>query len=425
MAERPLTKDLRPDRVPLSLKEYEAAGGYQGLRKALKEMSPKDVQKVVTDSNLRGRGGAGFPTGQKWSFVPMGEDAPRPKYLICNADEMEPGTFKDRLLMEGNPHQLLEGMIISAYAIQADVSYIFLRWAYKLAAAILERAIAEAYENNYLGKNIIGSGYSLEMYIHTSAGRYICGEETALLNALEGKRATPRAKPPFPQVCGLWGKPTIVNNVETLSNISHIVTNGPHWFNGLSPSADTGTKIYGVSGKVKRPGLWELPMGVTIRELLEEHAGGMRDGFRFRSVIPGGASTEFLAEEHLDVKMDYGSVQKAGSRLGTGTMIVIDDKTCPIGAMHNLEVFFARESCGWCTPCREGLRWIEQILRAIENGEGEPEDIEVLEEQCRRLGPGNTFCALAPGAVEPLQSGLKIFREDLERHIREKKCPWK
>ena len=425
MAERPLTKDIRPDRVPLRLKEYEAAGGYQGLRKALKEMSPKDVQKVVSDSNLRGRGGAGFPTGQKWSFVPMGEDAPRPKYLICNADEMEPGTFKDRLLMEGNPHQLLEGMIISAYAIQADVSYIFLRWAYKLAAAILERAIAEAYENNYLGKSIIGSGYSLEMYIHTSAGRYICGEETALLNALEGKRATPRAKPPFPQVCGLWGKPTIVNNVETLSNISHIVTNGPHWFNGLSPSADTGTKIYGVSGKVKRPGLWELPMGVTIRELLEGHAGGMRDGFRFRSVIPGGASTEFLAEEHLDVKMDYGSVQKAGSRLGTGTMIVIDDKTCPIGAMHNLEVFFARESCGWCTPCREGLRWIEQILRAIENGEGEPEDIEVLEEQCRRLGPGNTFCALAPGAVEPLQSGLKIFREDFERHIREKKCPWK
>ena len=425
MAEKPLTKDIRPDRVPLRLKEYEAAGGYQGLRKALKEMSPKDVQKVVSDSNLRGRGGAGFPTGQKWSFVPMGEDAPRPKYLICNADEMEPGTFKDRLLMEGNPHQLLEGMIISAYAIQADVSYIFLRWAYKLAAAILERAIAEAYENNYLGKSIIGSGYSLEMYIHTSAGRYICGEETALLNALEGKRATPRAKPPFPQVCGLWGKPTIVNNVETLSNISHIVTNGPHWFNGLSPSADTGTKIYGVSGKVERPGLWELPMGVTIRELLEGHAGGMRDGFRFRSVIPGGASTEFLAEEHLDVKMDYGSVQKAGSRLGTGTMIVIDDKTCPIGAMHNLEVFFARESCGWCTPCREGLRWIEQILRAIENGEGEPEDIEVLEEQCRRLGPGNTFCALAPGAVEPLQSGLKIFREDFERHIREKKCPWK
>jgi NADH-quinone oxidoreductase subunit F len=425
MTEKPLTKDIRPDGVPVSLKEYKAAGGYQALRKALKEMSPKDVQKIVTDSNLRGRGGAGFPTGQKWSFVPMGEDAPRPKYLICNADEMEPGTFKDRLLLEGNPHQLLEGMIISAYAVQADVSYIFMRWAYKLAAARLEKAIAEAYENNYLGKNILGSGYSLDMYLHTSAGRYICGEETALLNALEGKRATPRAKPPFPQVCGLWGRPTVVNNVETLSNVSHIMKNGPDWFKGLSVSPDSGTKIYGVSGKVKRPGAWELPMGVTIRELLDEHAGGMRDGFRFRSVIPGGASTEFLVEEHLDVKMDYDSVQKAGSRLGTGTMIVIDDKTCPIGAMHNLEAFFARESCGWCTPCREGLRWIEQTLQAIENGEGEPGDIQVLEEQCRRLGPGNTFCALAPGAVEPLQSGLKIFREDFERHIREKRCSWK
>jgi NADH-quinone oxidoreductase subunit F len=425
MTEKPLTKDIRPDRVPVSLKEYKAAGGYQALRKALKEMSPKDVQKIVTDSNLRGRGGAGFPTGQKWSFVPMGEDAPRPKYLICNADEMEPGTFKDRLLLEGNPHQLLEGMIISAYAVQADVSYIFMRWAYKLAAARLEKAIAEAYENNCLGKNILGSGYSLDMYLHTSAGRYICGEETALLNALEGKRATPRAKPPFPQVCGLWGRPTVVNNVETLSNVSHIMKNGPDWFKGLSVSPDSGTKLYGVSGKVKRPGAWELPMGVTIRELLDEHAGGMRDGFRFRSVIPGGASTEFLVEEHLDVKMDYDSVQKAGSRLGTGTMIVIDDKTCPIGAMHNLEAFFARESCGWCTPCREGLRWIEQTLQAIENGEGEPGDIQVLEEQCRRLGPGNTFCALAPGAVEPLQSGLKIFREDFERHIREKRCSWK
>jgi NADH-quinone oxidoreductase subunit F len=425
MTEKPLTESIRPDRVPLSLREYEAAGGYQGLRRALKEMSPKDVQKTVTDSNLRGRGGAGFPTGQKWSFVPMGGDGPRPKYLICNADEMEPGTFKDRFLIEGNPHQLIEGMIIAAYAIQADVSYIFLRWAYKMAAARLERAIAEAYEHNYLGKNIMGSGYSIEMYLHTSAGRYLCGEETALLNALEGKRPTPRAKPPFPQVCGLWGKPTIVNNVETLSNISHIVKNGPEWFRGLSLSTDTGTKIYGVSGRVKRPGLWELPMGVTIRELLEEHAGGMREGFRFRSVIPGGASTEFLVEEHLDVKMDYGSVQKAGSRLGTGAMIVIDDKICPVGAIHNLEMFFARESCGWCTPCREGLRWIEQILQAIENGGGEPDDLEILEEQCRRLAPGNTYCVHAPGAVEPLQSGLKIFREDFGRHIREKRCPWK
>ena len=425
MSERPLTGNIRSDRTALTISEYEAAGGYQALRKALKEMTPKDVQKTVTDSGLRGRGGAGFPTGQEWSFVPTGEDAPRPRYLVCNADEMEPGTFKDRLLLEGNPHQLIEGMIIAAYAIQADISYVFLRWAYKRAAEILEKAIAEARENRCLGENILGSGYSLEMYLHVSAGRYICGEETALLNALEGKRATPRAKPPFPQVCGLWGKPTVVNNVETLSNISHIVMNGPDWFKGLSPLSDAGTKIYGVSGRVKSPGLWELPMGVTIRELLEKHAGGMREGYGFRAVIPGGASTEFLTEEHLGVKMDYASVQKAGSRLGTGTMIVLDDRTCPVGALHNLEMFFARESCGWCTPCREGLRWIEQVLRAIEDGEGEPGDLDLLEEQCRRLAPGNTFCALAPGAVEPLQSGLKIFRGDFERHIREKRCSWK
>jgi NADH-quinone oxidoreductase subunit F len=425
LSEKPLTKNIDPLGGPLSLKGYEDAGGYRALRKALKEMSPQEVQKVVADSDLRGRGGAGFPTGQKWSLVPMGADVPRPKYLIANADEMEPGAFKDRLLLEGDPHQLIEGMIISAYAVQADEAYIFLRWEYRKAAKILTRAISELYESNYLGRNILGVGYNLEMRLHTSAGRYICGEETALLNALEGKRPVPRAKPPFPQVCGLWGKPTVVNSVETLSNIPHIVGNGAEWFKGLSSSSDSGTKIYGVSGRVRRPGAWELPMGVTIRELLEEHAGGMREGFKFRSVIPGGASTEFLTEEHLDVKMDYASVQKAGSRLGTGTMIVIDDKTCPVGAMHNLEMFFARESCGWCTPCREGLRWIAQILDAIERGEGRPEDIDILEEQCRRLGPGNTFCALAPGAVEPLQSGLKIFREDFDRHIKEKRCPWK
>lgn len=425
MSERPLTKNIDPARGPLGLKGYEDAGGYRALRKALREMSPGEVQKVVTDSNLRGRGGAGFPTGQKWSFVPMGAGVPRPKYLIANADEMEPGTFKDRLLLEGDPHQLIEGIILAAYAIQADEAYIFLRWEYRKAAEILTGAISDLYENNYLGKDVLGSEYSLEMHLHTSAGRYICGEETALLNALEGKRPVPRAKPPFPQVCGLWGKPTVVNNVETLSNIPHIVSNGPEWFKALSLSPDSGTKMYGVSGRVKRPGVWELPMGITIGELLEEYAGGMQEGFRFRAVIPGGASTEFLTEEHLDVKMDYASVQKAGSRLGTGTMIVIDDKTCPVGAVHNLELFFARESCGWCTPCREGLPWIANLLGAIERGEGRAEDLDILEQQCRLLGPGNTFCAFAPGAVEPLQSALKLFREDFEKHIREKRCPWK
>jgi NADH-quinone oxidoreductase subunit F len=338
---------------------------------------------------------------------------------------MEPGTFKDRLLLEGDPHQIIEGVIASAYAIEAEQAFIFIRWAYKSAVKRLEQAIAEAYANNYLGKNILGSGYSLELRLHGSAGRYICGEETALLNALEGKRGTPRAKPPFPQVCGLFGKPTIVNNVETVANIPHIVKNGADWFKGLSTSPDSGTKLYGVSGRVKSPAIWELPMGVTVRELLEEHAGGMQEGYQFRGLIPGGASTDFLTREHLDVRMDFDSVMKAGSRLGTGTMIVLDDRTCPVGFVHNLIKFFARESCGWCTPCRDGLPWLEKILRSLEEGSGRPGDIEVLEQHCRLLGPGNTFCALAPGAVEPLQSAIKYFREDFERHIREKKCPWK
>ena len=423
--EKPLTKNIRPDQEPLDLNGYESAGGYQAARKALKDMTPGEVTEVVKQSNLRGRGGAGFPTGMKWSFVPMGEDAPRPKYLIMNADEMEPGTFKDRVLLEGDPHLVVEAMIVSGYAIQADVGYIFLRWAYKESERKLRKAIAEAYEAGYLGKNVLGSGYSFELQVHTSAGRYMCGEETGLLNSLEGRRATPRAKPPFPQVSGLWGKPSIVNNVETLCNVPHIVNNGAEWFRGLSHTKDGGTKLYGVSGKVKHPGCWELPMGTTLREILEEHAGGMRDGFKFRGALPGGASTDFLVEEHMDVELDFNAVQEVGSRLGTGTIIVLDDQTCPVAMVHNLEHFFAQESCGWCTPCREGLPWIEKILLAIEEGQGQPQDIGLLEMHSSFLGPGNTFCALAPGAVEPLQSALKYFREDFDQHIREKRCPWR
>ncbi|HVB28364.1 MAG TPA: NADH-quinone oxidoreductase subunit NuoF [Terriglobia bacterium] len=422
--EKVLTKDLQPDGTPLDLKGYEKAGGYQGLRKALK-MAPKDVTEIIKTSNLRGRGGAGFPTGMKWSFVPAGKDAPHPKYLCANADEMEPGTFKDRLLMESMPHQLIEGMIVAAYAIEADIAYIFLRGEYILCAERLRRALAEAYDNHCLGKNILGSGYSLDMHLHLSGGRYMCGEETGLLNALEGKRANPRTKPPFPQTSGLFGKPTIVQNVETLCNIHHIVNNGPDWFKGLSKSEDGGTKLYGASGKVKRPGVWELPMGTTIREILEEHAGGMKEGLKFRGLLPGGASTDFLVEQHLDVKMDFGEVQKAGSRMGTGTMIIMDDRTCPVGMVHNLEHFFAQESCGWCTPCWSGLSWAERILKGLEEGQGQEADLEKLSFLCRFAAPGNTFCALAPGAVEPLQSALKYFREDFMQHIREKRCPWR
>ncbi len=423
--EKPLTTDIPADGQALDLAGYERAGGYQALRKALRDMTPQKVQEEVKDSGLRGRGGAGFSTGTKWSFTPMGADAPRPKYVIGNADEMEPGTFKDRWLMEGNPHGLIEGMILAGYANQSDIGYIFVRGEYKLSQERLARALAEAYSAGYLGKKILGSDYSFEMHLHVSGGRYMCGEETGLLNALEGKRANPRAKPPFPPVSGVFGKPTIVNNVETLANVPHIISHGAAWFQDLSHTKDAGTKLYGASGKVKRPGLWELPMGTTMREILDEHAGGMREGLQFRGALPGGASTDFLTQDHLDVPMDFTEVEKVGSRLGTGTMVVLDDQTCPVGMTLNLIHFFAQESCGWCTPCWSGLNWAEQILQAMESGRGEPGDLEKLEFQTKFWAPGHTFCALAPGAAEPLQSALKYFRDDFERHIAEKRCPFR
>ncbi len=421
--ETPLTRNIRPGQEPFGLKEYEKYGGYRALKKAIADYKPEEITNLVKDSTLMGRGGAGFLTGLKWSFVPMGADAPHPKYFIVNADEMEPGTFKDRVLMEGDPNQLIEGIVICSYAVQADIAYIFLRADYDLAERRLAKAISEAYAAGYLGKNILGSGYSLELYIHVSAGRYICGEETALLNSLEGRRAIPRAKPPFPQLSGLFGMPTVVDNVETVCNVPHIVANGVQWYKALSKTEIAGTKIYGVSGRVKNPGWWELPMGTPMRELLEVHAGGMLPGYAFRGALPGGASTDFMIGQHLDTPLDFASVPKAGSRMGTGTMIVLDDKTCPVAFVLNLLSFFAHESCGWCTPCREGLPWSVRIVRAIERGE--EGDLAILEEQTRSLAPGRTFCALAPGAVEPLQSALKYFREDFERHIREKRCPWR
>ncbi len=420
----PLTAKIRPDGQMVDIAEYERAGGYQTARKALKT-DPKAITEEVKKSDLRGRGGGGFPTGQKWSFVPLGPDAARPKYLVANADEMEPGTFKDRVLLEGDPHELIEGMIIAAHAIEADRGYIFLRGEYTDAGERVERALHEATEKGYLGKNIFGSGIDFDLRLHMSGGRYMCGEETGLLNALEGKRANPRAKPPYPQISGLFGKPTIVQNVETLCNVPHIVERGGEWWRNLSLTKDGGTKLYGASGKVKKPGCWELPMGTPLRELIERYAGGMQDGVQLRGLLPGGASTDFLTIEHLDVPMDFTEVAKVGSRLGTGTMIILDDKTCPVGMLHNLEHFFAQESCGWCTPCWSGLHWAEEILLAIETGRGTPADLERLEYICKMTAPGNTFCALAPGAAEPLQSALKYFREDFERHIREKRCPWR
>ena len=424
--EKVLTRNIGVDQKPTDLKAYEANGGYQGLRKAMAGMSPEECQTVISDSNLRGRGGAGFPAGMKWSFVPSGDKCtPGHKYLVCNADEMEPGTFKDRLLMECDPHQLIEGMILAAYTIGADISYIFIRGEYLLAIQRLRDALAECYASGLLGDKILDSDYSLQMYVHPSAGRYICGEETALINALEGKRANPRAKPPFPQVSGLWGRPTIVNNVETLCNIPHIIDRGADWFKTLGLGEDAGTKLFGVSGRVNNPGCWELPMGTPIREIIEDHAGGMREGYQLKGFLPGGGSTDFLTAEHLDLAMDYNVIGAAGSRMGTGTMIILDDRTCPVGMVLNLIRFFAHESCGFCTPCRDGLPWSRQVLQDIEQGRGQPEDLETLAYQVKYIGAiGNTHCALAPGAMEPLQSALKYFYDDFKQHISSGRCPY-
>jgi NADH-quinone oxidoreductase subunit F len=417
----PLTWRLSQADEVLDIDLYESLEGYAGLKKAL-AMTSAYVQGVVKDAVLRGRGGAGFPAGIKWSLIPMNkEGAPDvgPKYLVCNADEMEPGTFKDRLLMEKLPHQLIEGMILVSHAIGAQTGYIFLRGEYILAAKNLNAAIDQAKAKGYLGENILGSGHNFELHVHTGAGRYICGEETALINSLEGRRANPRTKPPFPQISGAWGKPTIVNNVETLCNVPPIMVRGAAWFKGLSDgrSGDAGTKIYGASGKVKFPGLWELPIGTTGREILAL-AGGMQDGLELKCWLPGGASTDFLMPEHLDLAMDFDTIGKAGSRMGTGLIMVVDQQQNIVSAVRNLEEFFARESCGWCTPCRDGLPWAVKLLKGLEAGEGKAEDIDVLLQLTRFLGPGKTFCAHAPGAMEPLQSALKYFRPEFEAGVR-------
>lgn len=421
--EKPLTATVQPDGQPLDIAGYERAGGYQAMRKAL-GMAPAAIIDEVKRSRLRGRGGGGFPTGRKWEAVPQGPDAPRRRYLIVNGDEMEPGSYKDRLLFEQTPHLMVESVIISAFAIGADMAYIFVRGEYVLSIERLSRAVAEAEARGYVGANILGSGYGLTIHVHASGGRYICGELSSLLTALEGLRPIPRARPPRSAVSGLWGKPSVVNNVETLCNVPSIIERGAEWFLGLSRGADGGTKLYGVSGRVNRPGLWELPLGTPFTEILEEHAGGMQDGYECRAVLPGGASTAFLMPQYFDLPMDFVSMKPAGTSVGTGNVMVLDQRRCPIGMLRNLEHFFAQESCGWCTPCRDGLPWVERILAAIEAGEGVPEDVETLERHVTFLGSGFTFCDLAPGAMAPLASGLKHFRHEFERHINDKCCPW-
>ena len=414
----PLTWRLRDDHQPVWLDEYRSKNGYAGAERALKGMAPDEITNLVKDAGLKGRGGAGFSTGLKWSLMPKDESM-NIRYLLCNADEMEPGTYKDRLLMEQLPHLLVEGMLISAFALKAYRGYIFLRGEYIEAAKHLRHAIEEAKAAGLLGKNILGSGFDFELFVHTGAGRYICGEETALINSLEGRRANPRSKPPVPASSGVWGKPTCVNNVETLCNVPAILAHGKEWYIGLSEgkSTDAGTKLMGFSGRVKNPGVWELPFGTTAREILEDYAGGMRDGLTLKAWQPGGAGTDFLTQDHLDLPMDFEHIGKAGSRLGTALAMAVDNEINMVSLTRNLEEFFARESCGWCTPCRDGLPWSVKILRAIEKGEGQPGDIETLEQLCRFLGPGKTFCAHAPGAVEPLQSAIKYFRDEFEAGI--------
>ncbi|WP_082252711.1 NADH-quinone oxidoreductase subunit NuoF [Buchnera aphidicola] len=413
----PLTWRLDELYSPIWMDEYCKKNGYNGLRKTLKTKTPNDVISLVTESGLKGRGGAGFPTGLKWNLMIQNSSLLKRRYVICNADEMEPGTYKDKLLMEYLPHQLIEGIILSGFALQAKYGYIFLRGDYYIAERNLTQALQEAQSQGFLGKNILNSGFSFYLFLHTGAGRYICGEETALINSLEGKRANPRYKPPFPANVGLWGFPTCINNVETLSNIPSIVLNGVKWYRSLSKSTDTGTKLMGFSGSVKRAGVWELPLGITAREILEDYAHGMKFGNTLKAWQPGGAGTSFLSSNDLDIPMDFVNLQRIGSRLGTGLAIAVGHKIPIVSLLLNIEIFFSRESCGLCTPCREGLPWAVKILQDLKDLNGQPGDIEILEELCHTLGPGKTFCAHAPGAISPLYSALRLFREEFQKCI--------
>ncbi|MBI5015542.1 MAG: SLBB domain-containing protein [Deltaproteobacteria bacterium] len=416
-----LFANRRPDRIA-SLEEYRAGGGYLALAEALTTLSPAEVEHRVLDAALLGRGGAGFPAARKWLTVAA--DAPRPRYLVCNADEMEPGTFKDRVLLHADPHLVLEGMALAAYSVGAERGILFIRKEYEGVARILDREIARAQRAGLLGPNILGSSFSFEVSVHRSGGRYICGEATAQLNAIEGKRPNPRSPPPYPTEKGLWGKPTVSHNVETLACVPHILRNGAEWFRSLAATpAGAGTKLYCVSGRVVRPGCFELPLGTPLREIVEEHAGGLPAGGAFKACLPGGASTRFLPRPLYDIAMDYDSLKAAGHRLGTGAIIVFDQGTCLVAATLNLIEFFARESCGWCTPCREGLPYVRDLLRRIEEGEGRDEFIPTLRRQCDHLN--RAYCAFAPGAAAPVESLLTYFEEEVRAHVSGKGCPFR
>ena len=397
-----------------TLASYLDRGGYKALAKAV-AMDPAEVIDEVKASGVRGRGGAGFPAGVKWSFVP--KDLPKPKYMICNADESEPGTFKDRELILVDPHMVLEGIAIASYAIAAHTAYIYIRGEFVRETEILERAIAEARRKHYLGKDILGSGYDLEVHIHRGAGAYICGEETALIESIEGKRGLPRLKPPFPAVVGVFGCPTVVNNVETLACIPHIIERGGAWFATIGTERSTGTKLFCVSGHVERPGVYEAPMGTTFREIIEDFCGGVRGGRKLKAFIPGGSSAPILPADRIDTPADFESVAEAGSMLGSGGVIVMDDTVDMVWALENLLTFYAHESCGQCTPCREGSDWALDVVRRIRRGYGHAGDIETLHRIARFASQGMTICPLGDAFCLPISSFLEHFGGEFEAAI--------
>ena len=399
---------------------YLQHGGYDAVRKALTGMQPAEIVDMVKASNLRGRGGAGFPTGMKWGFLPKQND--KPVYLCVNADESEPGTFKDREIIEDDPHQLLEGIIISAYATNCHRAYIYIRGELLTGYERLLVAVREAYEAGFLGRDVLGTGFALDVVVHRGAGAYICGEETGLLESLEGKRAYPRIKPPFPATHGLFGCPTVVNNVETLACIPHIVLRGAEWFRGIGPENSPGPKLYCVSGHVERPGVYELPMGTPLREIIYEHAGGIPGGRALKAVIPGGASMPVFTPDEIDVPMDMDSVQKAGSFLGSAGVMVMDETVCMVWALLTLAQFFHHESCGQCTPCREGSGWLHKTLQRLEHGRGSMADVDLLLSVANNM-QGNTICALADAAAMPVRAFVTKYRAEFEEHARLGRCP--
>jgi NADH-quinone oxidoreductase subunit F len=400
---------------------YLQHDGYKALEKALREMTPESIIDEVKKSNLRGRGGAGFPTGMKWSFVP--KDSPKPKYVICNADESEPGTCKDRPLMEMDPHQMIEGIIIAGRAIGAKMGFIYIRGEYRYVLDIVQTALDEAYSRNYLGKNILGTGFDFDLIVHTGAGAYECGEESALMESLEGKRGYPRIKPPFPAVVGLYGCPTIINNVETLSTVPAILLEGGETYANRGTPKNGGTRMLCVAGHVNKPGIYEVPLGMNMKKFIYEVAGGIPGGKKLKAVIPGGSSCPLMKADEIDIPMDYDSVAKAGSMLGSGGMVVMDEDTCMVDMARRIMHFYAHESCGWCIPCREGTSWLRKMLDRFHAGYGRPEDIDLMGDLAKNM-LGRTFCPLGDAAALPTISIVAKWRNEFEQHLTGP-CPYK